>query len=299
MSNTAAFPLFQEDPHGTYPRPSLVHAQGTSQNGHPALPGIASFDRTVSDISGESSQSPSEQRHSTETATIPKLSSLTPSGWWAKPGVVRVPASSQLSLPEPISQDLSLTTLRSIFSSHSRTSSISAHHIPSPLCRPGSGLPYSRSSKQTLSSTLIDKTLSPTVQASYRPRRKLFFTTEQDDFIDYAHADCNIFWTEMEKLYAFVFSRDVALGIYRKPQALMERYRRLGRRFPVTDNQNLLVFDGNHDPRTLKIKDNKSINTSTGLLTVHPERALKYSWVSETHKMQVEQIGSTRRRPAA
>ncbi|KAF4881076.1 hypothetical protein CGCFRS4_v015918 [Colletotrichum fructicola] len=98
----------------------------------------------------------------------------------------------------------------------------------------------------------------------------------------------------MEKLYAFVFSRDVALGIYRKPQALMERYRRLGRRFPVTDNQNLLVFDGNHDPRTLKIKDNKSINTSTGLLTVHPERALKYSWVSETHKMQVEQIGRAR-----
>ncbi|KAJ3951779.1 hypothetical protein N0V92_011796, partial [Colletotrichum tropicale] len=116
----------------------------------------------------------------------------------------------------------------------------------------------------------------------------------QVDFIDYFRVDHHLSWKEVEAKYASVFPEDAAKGHKRGPQGLQGVYYRKNKQIPATDQNNLFVFDEDDNPRTFQCdvrEQGKKMNNSIGLLAMHPERAITYSWVSEEHKRQYEKVG--------
>ncbi|GKT44003.1 uncharacterized protein ColSpa_04184 [Colletotrichum spaethianum] len=139
---------------------------------------------------------------------------------------------------------------------------------------------------------------------SRRPRRSptgsrcnVKYTIQQVDFIDYFRVDHHLSWKEVEAKYAAVFPEDAAKGHKRGPQGLQGVYYRKNKQIPATDPNNLLVFDEDDNPKTFQCdvrEQGKKMNNSIGLLGMHPERAITYSWVSEEHKRQYEKLGRAR-----
>ncbi|KAH9238945.1 hypothetical protein K456DRAFT_1720543 [Colletotrichum gloeosporioides 23] len=139
---------------------------------------------------------------------------------------------------------------------------------------------------------------------SRRPRRSptgsrcnVKYTIQQVDFIDYFRVDHHLSWKEVEAKYASVFPEDAAKGHKRGPQGLQGVYYRKNKQIPATDQNNLFVFDEDDNPRTFQCdvrEQGKKMNNSIGLLAMHPERAITYSWVSEEHKRQYEKVGRAR-----
>ncbi|KAK1598516.1 uncharacterized protein LY79DRAFT_665712 [Colletotrichum navitas] len=139
---------------------------------------------------------------------------------------------------------------------------------------------------------------------SRRPRRSptgsrcnVKYTIQQVDFIDYFRVDHHLSWKEVEAKYAAVFPEDAAKGHKRGPQGLQGVYYRKNKQIPVTDPNNLLVFDEDDNPKTFQCdvrEQGKKMNNSIGLLGMHPERAITYPWVSEEHKRQYEKLGRAR-----
>ncbi|KAF6842457.1 hypothetical protein CMUS01_03101 [Colletotrichum musicola] len=139
---------------------------------------------------------------------------------------------------------------------------------------------------------------------SRRPRRSptgsrcnVKYTIQQVDFIDYFRVDHHLSWKEVEAKYASIFPEDAAKGHKRGPQGLQGVYYRKNKQIPATDQNNLFIFDEDDNPRTFQCdvrEQGKKMNNSIGLLAMHPERAITYSWVSEEHKRQYEKIGLAR-----
>ncbi|TDZ31293.1 hypothetical protein C8035_v001786 [Colletotrichum spinosum] len=137
-----------------------------------------------------------------------------------------------------------------------------------------------------------------------RPRRSptgsrcnVKYTIQQVDFIDYFRVDHHLSWKEVEAKYASVFPEDAAKGHKRGPQGLQGVYYRKNKQIPATDPNNLFIFDEDDNPRTFQCdvrEQGKKMNNSIGLLAMHPERAITYSWVSEEHKRQYEKLGLAR-----
>ncbi|KAK1961600.1 hypothetical protein LY78DRAFT_588348, partial [Colletotrichum sublineola] len=113
-------------------------------------------------------------------------------------------------------------------------------------------------------------------------------TLEQVDYIRYLRVDCNRQWKEVEEKFQTLFP-----GIKRGPQGLQGVYYRENNQVSQTDLTDSLVFDGdsNVEIHACKVRDQKQ---PMGLLAVHPERALKYDWVSAVHKQQCVKIGYKR-----
>ncbi|KZL70976.1 hypothetical protein CT0861_07764 [Colletotrichum tofieldiae] len=119
------------------------------------------------------------------------------------------------------------------------------------------------------------------------------YTDQQIDFIDYFRVDQHLSWKEVEAKYAAAFPEDAAKGHKRGPQGLQGVYYRKNKQIPVTDPNNLLVFDEDDNPKTFQCdvrEQGKKMNSSIGLLSMHPERAITYPWVSEKHKRQCEKL---------
>ncbi|KAK1975878.1 hypothetical protein LZ30DRAFT_693271 [Colletotrichum cereale] len=141
--------------------------------------------------------------------------------------------------------------------------------------------------------------LTPTATGSIssRKRRKgthcnVKYTTQQIDFIDYFRVDQHFSWKEVEVKYSAVFPGDAAQGYKRGPQGLQGVYYRKNKQIPVTDPNNLLVFNKDDNPITFQcdVREQGKKN-SIGLLGMHPERAITYAWVSEEHKRQCKKLG--------
>ncbi|KZL86799.1 hypothetical protein CI238_13053 [Colletotrichum incanum] len=148
------------------------------------------------------------------------------------------------------------------------------------------------------------RTSNSACSPSRRPRRSptgsrcnVKYTIQQVDFIDYFRVDHHLSWKEVEAKYAAVFPEDAAKGHKRGPQGLQGVYYRKNKQIPATDPNNLLVFDEDDNPKTFQCdvrEQGKKMNNSIGLLGMHPERAITYSWVSEEHKRQYEKLGRAR-----
>ncbi|OLN94039.1 hypothetical protein CCHL11_03411 [Colletotrichum chlorophyti] len=147
-------------------------------------------------------------------------------------------------------------------------------------------------------------TLRTGASPNRRPRRSptgsrcnVKYTIQQVDFIDYFRVDHHLSWKEVEAKYASVFPEDAAKGHKRGPQGLQGVYYRKNKQIPATDANNLLIFDDDDNPKTFQCdvrEQGKKMNNSIGLLGMHPERAITYSWVSEEHKRQYEKLGRAR-----
>ncbi|GKT88287.1 hypothetical protein Ct61P_06137 [Colletotrichum tofieldiae] len=195
-------------------------------------------------------------------------------------------------------------------------SSPPAYRIPMPPMAYPDALPSPTPAPPTTTTTTITTLtlttpiLSPRPAASstgYRPSRRprrsptgsrcnVKYTIQQVDFIDYFRVDHHLSWKEVEAKYAAVFPEDAAKGHKRGPQGLQGVYYRKNKQIPATDPNNLLVFDEDDNPKTFQCdvrEQGKKMNNSIGLLGMHPERAITYSWVSEEHKRQYEKLGES------
>ncbi|GKT83840.1 hypothetical protein Ct61P_01690 [Colletotrichum tofieldiae] len=84
---------------------------------------------------------------------------------------------------------------------------------------------------------------------------------------------------------------DAAKGHKRGPQGLQGVYYRKNKQIPVTDPNNLLVFDEDDNPKTFQCdvrEQGKKMNSSIGLLSMHPSAPLP------THGFQRSTRGSAR-----
>nr|XP_036584671.1 uncharacterized protein CTRU02_05153 [Colletotrichum truncatum]KAF6794321.1 hypothetical protein CTRU02_05153 [Colletotrichum truncatum] len=172
--------------------------------------------------------------------------------------------------------------------------------LPSPTHRSHPLSPPGRRLQQRLPVTMRTGGSSP----NRRPRRSptgsrcnVKYTIQQVDFIDYFRVDHHLSWKEVEAKYASVFPEDAAKGHKRGPQGLQGVYYRKNKQIPATDQNNLFIFDEDDNPRTFQCdvrEQGKKMNNSIGLLAMHPERAITYSWVSEEHKRQYDKIGRAR-----
>ncbi|KAF9874072.1 hypothetical protein CkaCkLH20_08444 [Colletotrichum karsti] len=174
--------------------------------------------------------------------------------------------------------------------------------LPSPTHR-GGGHPLSPPVGRRLTQR-FPVTLRTGSSPSRRPRRSptgsrcnVKYTIQQVDFIDYFRVDHHLSWKEVEAKYASVFPEDAAKGHKRGPQGLQGVYYRKNKQIPATDQNNLFIFDEDDNPRTFQCdvrEQGKKMNNSIGLLAMHPERAINYSWVSDEHKRQFEKVGRAR-----
>ncbi|KAF4487534.1 hypothetical protein CGGC5_v005836 [Colletotrichum fructicola Nara gc5] len=140
--------------------------------------------------------------------------------------------------------------------------------------------------------------------ASNRPRRprsrphcNVKYTVEQVDFILYSYCDLGLPWKDAEANFAKVFPGDAKSGHRRRTGGLQGVYYRQDRRIPTRENQ--ADFDGNSyvslSRRHLRRVDRKP-SLRNGLLATHPERAVKYAWVSDDDKRQCGILCRSRRR---
>ncbi|WYZ40544.1 hypothetical protein EsH8_IV_000885 [Colletotrichum jinshuiense] len=190
-------------------------------------------------------------------------------------------------------------------------SSPTAYRIPMPPMAYPDALPsptLSNSHRNPLSPSRrlqrLPVTLRTGCSPSRRPRRSptgsrcnVKYTIQQVDFIDYFRVDHHLSWKEVEAKYAAVFPEDAAKGHKRGPQGLQGVYYRKNKQIPATDPNNLLVFDEDDNPKTFQCdvrEQGKKMNNSIGLLGMHPERAISYSWVTDEHKRQFEKLGRAR-----
>ncbi|KAK2035742.1 hypothetical protein LZ31DRAFT_485972 [Colletotrichum somersetense] len=117
------------------------------------------------------------------------------------------------------------------------------------------------------------------------------YTNEQIDFIDYWRVDHQLPWKEVGAKYAAQFPQDATNGHKRGPQGLQGVYYRTNKQIPATDKNDCLLFDEDNNLKTLKSGVRRQ-KRPIGLLQMHPERAINYSWVTEEHKRQYATIGN-------
>ncbi|KZL80045.1 hypothetical protein CI238_12773 [Colletotrichum incanum] len=125
---------------------------------------------------------------------------------------------------------------------------------------------------------------------------KKHYDDEEVDFIRYFRVDCSLNWKEVLEEYNDGFCKDAKNGHKRNLVGLQSVYYRNNKEIPLIDPNGLLMFDEDHKPRTISWEVRKQRNASTvvGLLTIHPERAITYPWVSKEHKKQCEELGKKR-----
>lgn len=136
-----------------------------------------------------------------------------------------------------------------------------------------------------------------------RPRRSpptrgsrcnIKYTIEQKDFIDYWRIDRQDRETPWDDVVR-EFNRQFK-GPHRRNGGLQSAYYRENKKIPVTDRDGMLVFDAAGEIKTIEVpvreaKGKLHSIKAIGLLATHPERAIRYPWVSSEHKRKIWRIG--------
>ncbi|KAH9225170.1 hypothetical protein K456DRAFT_1421201 [Colletotrichum gloeosporioides 23] len=129
--------------------------------------------------------------------------------------------------------------------------------------------------------------------ASRQTHSNVKYTEEQIDFIAYFRCDLGLPWKAVEAKYAAVFPSDAKLGHRRRTPGLQGVYYRQDTQLSTRDNCGFFQFGGSDNPR-LSARGRKA-TPSNGLLATHPERAIKYAWVSPEHKRLCESLCRSKR----
>lgn len=115
------------------------------------------------------------------------------------------------------------------------------------------------------------------------------YTVEQSDFVAYVRIDQDIkqtAWKEVGKRFREQFD------VKRVDSAVQALFQRRKTTIPDTDRKGRLQFDDRDQVRMIKV----SVTTdwkAVGLLSAYPERAIRYSWVTDKDKQKVKEIGES------
>lgn len=128
-------------------------------------------------------------------------------------------------------------------------------------------------------------------------RCNIKYTIEQKDFIDYWRIDRQDRETPWDDVVR-EFNRQFK-GPHRRNGGLQSAYYRENKKIPVADRDGLLVFNESGELKTIEVpvreaKGKLHSIKSIGLLSTHPERAIRYPWVSHEHKMRVWRVAHAR-----
>ncbi|KAL2752530.1 hypothetical protein ACRALDRAFT_1072442 [Sodiomyces alcalophilus JCM 7366] len=128
-------------------------------------------------------------------------------------------------------------------------------------------------------------------------RCNIKYTIEQKDFIDYWRIDRQDRETPWDDVVR-EFNRQFK-GPHRRNGGLQSAYYRENKKIPVTDREGKLVFNAAGEVKTIEVpvreaKSKLHSIKAIGLLATHPERAIRYPWVSSEHKRKIWRLAQVR-----